>query len=185
MQVNVFNQLINHYMPQYNRHYDFAELNGMLKGFIDLTFVFDGKYYVADYKSNHLGYDYKDYQLAELERAMQHHDYHLQAILYTLALHRWLGQQLADYDYEKHIGGAYYLFLRGMHSNKAGNGVYYFKAPQAFILALDDLFDGRNDVELMAGSALKATPNDAKAKSKAEPNDNVKDQDDKGQLNLW
>jgi exodeoxyribonuclease V beta subunit len=173
VQVQAFNQLINHYMPHYVRHYEFAQLNGMLKGFIDLTFAFNGKYYVADYKSNHLGNDYADYQLASLERAMHEHDYHLQAILYTLALHRWLKNQLPNYQYQQHIGGAYYLFLRGMHSTKAASGVYHYLAEEAFIVALDRLFSGEQTAE------LSSTPSAVKT------SDSVNNDDEEGQLSLW
>lgn len=195
VQVDAFNQLINHYMPQYNRQYDFAQLNGMLKGFIDLTLAFDGKYYVADYKSNHLGDDYADYQLAELERVMQHHDYHLQAILYTLALHRWLSQQLSDYCYSKHIGGAYYLFLRGMHSTKPGNGVYYFKVSEDFIVALDHLFKGEYAAvthtlaikpDIAPNIDTQVFPATSRVNEQsAEDLDDSDNLEDKGQLNLW
>lgn len=174
VQVAAFNQLINRFMPHSVRQYEFAQLNGMLKGFIDLTFAFDGKYYVADYKSNHLGQTEDDYQLASLERAMQEHDYHLQAILYTLALHRWLSQQLPDYQYQQHIGGAYYLFLRGMHSKKPQNGVYYYLADEGFIVALDKLFNGEPLPEVISA-------NRPAARAKNPPGN----ENDKGQLNLW
>jgi exodeoxyribonuclease V beta subunit len=174
VQVGAFNQLINHFMPHSQRQYEFAQLNGMLKGFIDLTFSFDGQFYVADYKSNHLGNDYADYQLASLERAMQEHDYHLQAILYTLALHRWLGQQLPHYNYQQHMGGAYYLFLRGMHSEKPASGVYHYLADETFIMALDSLFNG----EPLADFSQARTP----PKPGKEQHGN---ETEKGQLDLW
>jgi exodeoxyribonuclease V beta subunit len=156
-----FNKLINQFNPQHGRHYQFSELNGMLKGYIDLMFEFNGKYYVADYKSNHLGNNLQSYQLASLEEAMIEHDYHLQAILYTLALHRWLKQKLTNYDYDQHIGGAYYLFLRGMSSVLPGSGVYFYQPAKSLIMALDELFSGlTNEIEL-----------DSTAQ--------------KGQLNLW
>ncbi|MDP5040822.1 MAG: PD-(D/E)XK nuclease family protein, partial [Paraglaciecola sp.] len=174
VQVAAFNQLINHFMPHSIRQYEFAQLNGMLKGFIDLTFAFKGKYYVADYKSNHLGLGYDHYQLASLERAMQEHDYHLQAILYTLALHRWLKQQLPHYRYQDHMGGAYYLFLRGMHSELPQSGVYYYRADEAFICALDALFNGEPLPDFVPTHTTKS-----------EPPKPLGDQTDQGQLDLW
>lgn len=159
--VQAFNKLINQFNPQHGRHYQFNELNGMLKGYIDLMFEFNGKYYVADYKSNHLGNTLQSYQLASLEEAMIEHDYHLQAILYTLALHRWLRQKLSNYDYDQHIGGAYYLFLRGMSSVSPGSGVYFYKPAKRLIMALDKLFSGqKSEIELESTAQ-------------------------KGQLNLW
>jgi exodeoxyribonuclease V beta subunit len=143
VRVKDFNKIINRYFKQQSRDYQFEQLNGMIKGFIDLMFEFEGKYYVADYKSNYLGDSYSHYNQSAMEHAMTDHDYHLQAILYTLALHRWLKHKLANYDYQRHIGGAYYLFIRGMSQNEPGSGVYYFVPEQSMIEKLDDLFAGK------------------------------------------
>lgn len=89
-------------------------LAGIVKGFIDLTFAHQGKFYVLDYKSNHLGQSYDDYQTEAMALAMSDHNYQLQALIYTLALHRFLQQRMNNYHYDQHIGGAVYLFLRGM-----------------------------------------------------------------------
>lgn len=158
VQVTDFNYVINRYFKQQQRHYQFEQLNGMIKGFIDLMFEFEGKFYVADYKSNYLGESYDDYHIAAMEEAMIGHDYHLQAILYTLALHRWLNHKLPNYDYKTHVGGAYYLFLRGMSQSKPGNGVYFVLPEQSIIEALDELFSGKQlntaqqpDTELQQG----------------------------------
>ncbi|TRY32585.1 exodeoxyribonuclease V subunit beta [Aliiglaciecola sp. M165] len=140
-----FNSLINRIFPATRRHYQFQELNGMLKGFIDLTFIVNGRFYVADYKSNHIGDAYEEYIPEKLEQAMIDHDYHLQSVLYILALHRWLKVKVADYDYEHHIGGAFYWFLRGMSPNFPGHGIYYFKPALCDIEALDQLFDGTHN----------------------------------------
>ncbi|WP_299074592.1 exodeoxyribonuclease V subunit beta [uncultured Paraglaciecola sp.] len=142
VKVKDFNHIINQYFKQHKRDYQFEQLNGMIKGFIDLMFEFDGKFYVADYKSNHLGNGYEHYRFASMQQAMSDHDYHLQAILYTLALHRWLSLKLPNYDYDTHIGGAYYLFLRGMTQAQPGNGVYFMLPEKSMIEALDRLFSG-------------------------------------------
>ena len=137
-----FNRILSQFSGQVQRHYGFEQINGMLKGFIDLTFCHQGRFFVADYKSNHLGDDYQSYQYDHLHSAMVHHDYHLQAILYVLALHRWLRLTLKDYQFEKHIGGACYMFMRGM-SESADTGVYHFVPDKSLIMALDDLFSGK------------------------------------------
>jgi exodeoxyribonuclease V beta subunit len=142
VKVGDFNHIINQYFKQHSRDYQFEQLNGMIKGFIDLMFEFEGKFYVADYKSNHLGDSYDDYHHSAMELAMTDHDYHLQAILYTLALHRWLKYKLPNYDYSTHIGGAYYLFIRGMSQTVPGNGVYFVLPEQSMIEELDNLFAG-------------------------------------------
>jgi len=143
--VQDFNRILALHNPQQSYHYQFGELNGMLKGFIDLTFEYQGKFYLADYKSNYLGPDASFYQGANMHEVMLQHDYLLQAILYAVALHRWLKLKLPDYDYQRHIGGAYYLFLRGMQHvpEYQGQGVYFYQPPQALIEDLDLLFSGR------------------------------------------
>ncbi|MGS2721573.1 exodeoxyribonuclease V subunit beta [Paraglaciecola aestuariivivens] len=163
VKVKAFNQIINQHVKHQARDYQFEELNGMIKGFVDLMFEYDGKFYVADYKSNHLGEDYDSYHLAAMEEVMSAHDYHLQAILYTLALHRWLKHKLPNYAYQTHIGGAYYLFLRGMSQSKPGNGVYFVLPEQSMIEALDALFAGTT----------------------AEAPHNAKTPQPQGQLDLW
>ncbi len=91
----------------------FATVSGMLKGFIDLVFEHDGKYYVLDWKSNHLGDDPSVYRGDKLIEAMRDHRYDLQYQIYALALQRFLRSRIPDYEYETHFGGVYYLFLRG------------------------------------------------------------------------
>jgi exodeoxyribonuclease V beta subunit len=113
-------------------------VNGMLKGFIDLVFCFEGRFFVLDYKSNHLGEDQNAYGQDALARAMAGHRYDLQYLLYTLALHRLLKARLPDYDYNRDVGGVVYLFLRGV--NKSGKGVYTDKPPETLINDLDELF---------------------------------------------
>ncbi|MBJ7536621.1 exodeoxyribonuclease V subunit beta [Marinomonas transparens] len=116
-------------------------LKGMLKGFIDLLFEWQGRYYVLDYKSNYLGNEFVDYEADKLVHAIADHRYDLQYQLYTLALHRLLKQRLSDYDYEKHVGGVVYLFLRGMKPGQA-TGVFNTRLSLAHVKALDALFSG-------------------------------------------
>ena len=118
-------------------------MNGMLKGFIDLVFEFEGQYYVLDYKSNHLGDNTRAYGSTALAGAMLSHRYDLQYILYTLALHRLLKARLPHYQYQRDMGGAVYLFLRGVDRNH--NGVYGDKPPQALMEQLDENFSGREE----------------------------------------
>jgi exodeoxyribonuclease V beta subunit len=113
---------------------------GFIKGFIDLIFEAEGRYWIADYKTNYLGSCALDYSSDALLRAMQVQGYVLQLHLYTLALHRYLKLKLPDYAYEKHMGGAFYLFVRGMgHGN---GGIYFDRVPEDRILAMDQLFTG-------------------------------------------
>lgn len=119
-------------------------LNGMFKGFIDLTFEHEGRYYVADYKSNWLGADDAAYTREAMAAAMAGHRYDLQYVLYVLALHRQLRLRLPEYDYDRHLGGALYLFLRA-----PGPGVYLARPPRELIEQLDALFLGES-VEAVA-----------------------------------
>ncbi|MCT7944028.1 exodeoxyribonuclease V subunit beta [Shewanella septentrionalis] len=130
----------------------FDDLKGMLKGFIDLAFEYQGKYYIADYKSNHLGDNINAYHQSALQSAITDHRYDLQYILYSLALHRYLSLRLPSYDYDSHIGGCYYLFLRGMSAQYPGYGIYYDKPPKALILALDSLFNDNLFHSKLAGA---------------------------------
>ncbi len=121
-----------------------AQLNGMLKGFMDLVFEHDGRYYVADYKSNWLGADDAAYTAERIRAQILRSRYDLQYVLYLLALHRLLKARLPDYDYDTHVGGAVYLFLRGL--NASTQGIHAERPPRELIERLDDLFTG--DVQL-------------------------------------
>ena len=115
-------------------------LNGMLKGFIDLVFEHEGRHYVLDYKSNWLGPGGADYRAASMQAAVLEHRYELQYLFYLLALHRLLKSRLPDYDYDRHVGGALYLFLRGIQSDSGG--VFHARPSRAVIEALDAAFRG-------------------------------------------
>ena len=98
-----------------------AQLHGMLMGFADLVFEHDGRFWVLDYKSNHLGADDAAYTPQALAGAMAQHRYEVQAALYMLALHRLLRARLGQaYDPARQLGGAVYLFLRGIDGPAGG-----------------------------------------------------------------
>ena len=120
----------------------FQTVQGMLKGFIDLVFVHQGKYYVLDWKSNHLGDQVEYYHGEALSAAMAEHRYDLQYQIYALALHRFLRSRLADYDYQRHFGGVYYLFLRGV-DGQSDHGIFNAKPSEAFLNDMDKLIDGQ------------------------------------------
>jgi len=122
---------------------EFSRVKGMLKGFIDLVFVKDNRYYVLDYKSNHLGDDTESYNNEAMSSAMGDHRYDFQYQLYSLALHRFLASRIEDYNFEQHFGGVYYLFLRGIEpQNQQQQGIFYNRPSQVFIEQLDQLFAG-------------------------------------------
>ena len=129
----------------------FQTVQGMLKGFIDLVFEHQGKYYVLDWKSNHLGNDIHDYHGDALRDAMADHRYDLQYQIYALALHRFLRSRLPNYSYEQHFGGAYYLFLRGM-DGEGEHGIFFAKPSLQFLTELDQLIDGET-IDVRGNSA--------------------------------
>lgn len=126
---------------------DFRQVHGMLKGFIDLVFRHEGRYYLLDYKSNWLGEDREAYTRPAMEQAMLAHRYDLQYQLYSLALHRYLRHRLADYDYDRHFGGVIYLFLRGMDGQEGGQGIFTTRPVRPLIDGLDQLFAGETQEE--------------------------------------
>ncbi|WP_024300131.1 exodeoxyribonuclease V subunit beta [Methylomicrobium lacus] len=113
-------------------------MNGMLKGFMDLVFEYQGKYYVADYKSNWLGHQNANYNQAAMEEAIRSHRYDLQYVIYLFALHRLLKSRMPDYDYDTHVGGAVYLFMRGIGAETAG--VHFERPPKVLMDKLDEIF---------------------------------------------
>jgi exodeoxyribonuclease V beta subunit len=115
-------------------------LRGYLRGFIDAVF-FDGeRYFLIDYKSNHLGSRQADYHPSRLVAPMIEHDYVLQYLVYTLALDRHLASTLEGYDYETHFGGVYYLFLRGLSvEHERGCGVYFDRPAPETVGAVSSL----------------------------------------------
>ena len=119
-------------------------MNAFLNGFIDLVFEHEGRFYVLDWKSNVLGTNREDYGPAPVATAMAEHGYHWQYLLYTVALHRFLSLRLPGYDYDRHMGGALYLFIRGVRPpwrNEDGtpSGVFFDKPDRSLIEAIDDL----------------------------------------------
>ena len=118
-------------------------LNGMLHGFIDLVFEHDGRWYVADYKSNWIGPTADYYTSERMIETIRSRRYDMQYVFYTLALHRLLKSRLQDgYDPETHLGGAAYLFLRGC-DNPDTAGVFFERPHIAMIESLDRLFAGK------------------------------------------
>jgi exodeoxyribonuclease V beta subunit len=107
---------------------------GFLKGFIDLVFHHEGRFYIVDYKSNRLGDRVADYGPARLQHAMQEHHYFLQYHLYAVALHRHLGVRVPSYDFERCFGGVYYLFLRGMAPEHPFRTGVFFDRPSLALL---------------------------------------------------
>lgn len=112
-------------------------LHGVLKGFMDVVFEADGRYFVLDYKSNALA----DYAPDVLVEAMLSHRYDVQLVLYLAALHRHLRDRIPDYDPAQHLGGALYWFTRGVAH--VGAGQCLVAPPLALLAELDVCWDGQ------------------------------------------
>jgi exodeoxyribonuclease V beta subunit len=137
-----------------------ATMNGQLIGFIDLVFEHQGKFYVLDYKTNWLGNNLTAYAGSELLAAMEASGYHLQYLLYALALHRYLRAFLPGYQFAKHFGGVHYWFVRAFmadaeesifvtqsnpHPAAPGLGVFALAASETYAT----LGEGRLSVQLL------------------------------------
>ncbi|MGN8224052.1 exodeoxyribonuclease V subunit beta [Gracilimonas sp. BCB1] len=120
---------------------DIDKASGFIKGFIDLIFRSENRYYILDYKSNHLGDAQSDYSTENLSQAMKDSGYDLQYHIYSLALHRFLSNRVKGYNYEEHFGGVLYLFLRGVDKHKPGSGVFFDEPDSELIKQLDHYFE--------------------------------------------
>ncbi len=148
------------YLESLARGWKHQRFAGYLTGSVDLIFATPldtqhppRRFYLADYKTNSLDLLREKnmrrgcFCPAWMLHEMEHHDYIVQYHLYTLALHRFLQQRLPDYDYDKHVGGAYYLFVRGMcgPQRPPGSphpyGVFFHRPSRAVIERLDELFN--------------------------------------------
>ncbi|NMP17418.1 exodeoxyribonuclease V subunit beta [Thalassotalea sp. Y01] len=127
------------------------DLQGMMHGFIDLIFTKqdspdrEPQFYVCDYKSSHLGNTMADYHPEKLSLHISQHNYDLQFLIYALALHRYLQERIADYQFKQHFGGVFYLYLRGMsRANTERQGVFFNPLSEQLIESLDRVFKGES-----------------------------------------
>lgn len=127
----------------------FDQVEGYLKGYIDLIFEHDGLYYVVDYKSNTL----IDYSPESLLSTMSSAHYYLQSLLYSVALHRYLQKRHSDYHWETHMGGAYYLFIRGMGEG-AENNTEVNATPNNGDISVSGRFNNQNEECIKKGGGV-------------------------------
>ncbi|MBN2467531.1 MAG: exodeoxyribonuclease V subunit beta, partial [Deltaproteobacteria bacterium] len=126
----------------------FGQVKGFVKGFIDMVFRFEGRFYLVDWKSNFLGNRVDDYDEAGLAVVMNQEFYILQYHLYALALDQYLRARIKGYDYEEHFGGVYYIFLRGVDPARGSRyGIYRDKPAGELIAALSDNLLDRTKVQ--------------------------------------
>ena len=131
--------------PSQIENLNFLPARGFMKGFIDLVFQFQGRFYLVDWKSNFLGSRVEDYAKKALLREMKENFYILQYHIYTLALHQYLKNRLRNYDYEKHFGGVFYVFLRGVDPERGPEfGIYRDLPGKELIAALSGELIGKS-----------------------------------------
>jgi exodeoxyribonuclease V beta subunit len=113
-------------------------LQRFLRGYIDLLFEWNGRWYVADYKSNAL----PSYDEAAIADAAQREHYLLQGQLYSAAAQRYLKQRLPGYDWTTDWGGTLFLFLRGMRGAQSSGSVLFDREPAELLQAVDRWLGG-------------------------------------------
>ncbi|HET6583115.1 MAG TPA: PD-(D/E)XK nuclease family protein, partial [Nannocystaceae bacterium] len=122
----------------------FPPLRGFLKGFVDMVFVVDGRWFIVDYKTNHLGDTAADYGRARLDEVMARDHYVLQYHLYAIALRRFLALRQPGFDPARDFGGIYYLFLRGMAPDLPPDvGIWHDRPSAARLAALEAALAGK------------------------------------------
>jgi exodeoxyribonuclease V beta subunit len=104
----------------------FASIEGYLNGFIDLIFIHNKKYYIVDWKFNHLGNSYNDYSQENLLKVITNANYYLQYYIYLLALYEYLKYRIKNFN-THYIGGIFYIFVRGVQKENTSTGIYYDK----------------------------------------------------------
>lgn len=114
------------------------DIQGVMHGFVDLIFYYQGKYYILDWKTNHLGYDNSDYDIDSLSEAVIRNTYNLQYYIYTIALVRYLRSKNSNFDYNRDFGGIFYLFIRGMRENSV-RGIFYDLPEENRVMEIDSL----------------------------------------------
>jgi exodeoxyribonuclease V beta subunit len=118
---------------------EFSPVRGFMKGFVDLVFQFERRFYLVDWKSNFLGDRVEDYGPAALAGAMAGDFYFFQYLLYVVALDQYLRFRLPGYSYEENFGGIYYIFVRGVDPDLGTDyGIFRDRPPSALVEKLSE-----------------------------------------------
>ncbi len=109
-------------------------IKGFMKGFIDVVFMYKDRFYIIDWKSNYLGDNIENYAHKSLKKIMIEYNYILQYYIYTIALNQYLNTRISDYDYNKHFGKVFYIFLRGVDSTKGADFGIFVDRPDKVLI---------------------------------------------------
>ena len=134
-------QKINELFKKWGKNFALEKIStpiAFLRGEIDLCYQWKDKFYIVDYKSNHLGNRAEDYRPEKLALAMDEHGYWLQALIYQTALHRHLKNRLKNYEMAKHLAPVEYFFIRAAGVAK-GEGHLKIEIPNEIVLIFDEL----------------------------------------------
>ena len=105
-----------------------------MKGYIDMVFYDQDRFWLVDWKSNFLGNRIEDYNKNILNKVMCRDFYILQYHLYLIALHQYLQQRIPEFSYERHFGGVFYIFIRGVNPDKGMEFGIYKDVPDATLV---------------------------------------------------
>ena len=122
----------------------FIPHRGILKGFIDMVFEYKERFYIIDWKTNHLGNSISDYSHPALMKTMNENYYILQYHIYAVGLNRLLMNRMPGYDYDQHFGGIFYLFVRGIEPAEPLSGVFYDRPSKDTIDSIDEYLIAEN-----------------------------------------
>ncbi len=112
--------------PVWLENLAFSPSKGFMKGYMDMVFCHEGRFFLVDWKSNYLGNAVRHYGISSINEVMEKESYILQYHLYVLALHQYLRLKGAGYNYEDSFGGVFYIFMRGVDDSKTrGAGIFY------------------------------------------------------------
>ncbi len=111
-------------------------VTGFMTGFIDLVFRHNNNFYIVDWKSNKLDGSPEGFDQNGLKAEIGRHHYYLQYLIYTVALDKYLSMTMKNYDYDKHYGGIYYIFLRGVCEDDTDRGIFYDRPEKELIREL-------------------------------------------------
>jgi exodeoxyribonuclease V beta subunit len=112
----------------------FSPAKGFMKGYIDMIFQARNRYFIVDWKSNYLGSTVTDYTKNSLNESMAMEFYFLQYFLYSLALHQYLKINVPKYRYERHFGGVFYIFLRGINPDLGPDWGIFYDLPDQYLI---------------------------------------------------
>ncbi|BBI01348.1 exodeoxyribonuclease V, beta subunit [Buchnera aphidicola (Nipponaphis monzeni)] len=135
------NKLLKLYSPisKLSSNIKYDKVVGVLKGFIDVIFYWNKKYYIIDYKSNWIGKNNNCYTFQKIYKIIANNNYDLQYIIYSLSLHRHLKNKMNGYSFKKNFGGVFYLFIRAFNQKHKNNGIFFTLPSYTLIQTLDTL----------------------------------------------